>query len=419
MSSLLQNFQVSFPERVLHLQRTVISQPEGLSQPGAACIPDSQREYPTTQGLHHSREVNAPNQRTKVGLNRETMPSVITPNNGDAFAASVAAVQLSQSVIHSQCRSCPEEAARHQSRAGRPCKKPDQLNSFSPGVMGAPVRFRSPRRCTQRRQWLRDVEGPEGDLWSSDKLLQAHGPDLNGNGLYTEMLRRRACPASQEYAPPQFNGRDSRNGFFTGIEGGCPTLGGDHTRNIQPPGNSPGTEGGAAGFSGDFTHYTGHSDGRLNGNCNRHYKGNLNGYVTPDIGDGKISEEDLRSAALLCASQRLQQRPRRQHAREVLWGQGLALHSWHSWPSKLKKEGQTSLPSVCHSAQGKVEPERFHKTPKDDLEEVYKANRNHQSGGELNNYLEAAIEDAMSELNKLTGSRDVKAQKPKRRKISR
>ncbi|KAM4608989.1 methyl-CpG-binding domain protein 5-like [Polymixia lowei] len=418
MDSLLQNFQVGFPDRVLH--RTVISRPQGEPQLDARCFQDGQRHFPAAQGLHRSKEVNDGGQRAEAGLGRETMSGVIARNSGDAFAASIAAVpvKLSHSVIHSPLRSYPQESVQPQSRMGRPRKKPEQ-NGVSPGVMGAPVHFRSPRRCTQRRQWVRDVVGPDHDQWhQSDKLLQEHAQHLNGNGSYMEMLRRRACPAPQQYAASQFIGLDSRKDSFSHMNGGGATPGNVHPRIIQSPGNSAGSEGEVAGFSSDFRQYNGHLKGQLNGNFNGHHKGNLNGCFTPDIADGKMSEDSLRSVDLPCHSQRLQLGPGTQHARELLWGQGL---SFQSWPNKLRKEGQAYLCGVSQSAQSKVEPEEFHKTLKDDLEALYKTNRIRQNGGELNNYLEAAIEDAMSELNKLTSNGDghIKTQKPKRRRLAR
>lgn len=71
-----------------------------------------------------------------------------------------------------------------------------------------------------------------------------------------------------------------------------------------------------------------------------------------------------------------------------------------------------------------VESDNFQRTLTEDLETLHKANKITRNGGKRNNHLEAAIQEAMSELDKMTGNmsqrdRQVKTPKPKRRKISR
>lgn len=76
--------------------------------------------------------------------------------------------------------------------------------------------------------------------------------------------------------------------------------------------------------------------------------------------------------------------------------------------------------------QGKGEPEKL-KTLTHDLEALERATKKNRKAGKLNNHLEAAIHEAMSELDKMSGTvhqlpsreRQVKLPKPKRRKISR
>ncbi|KAJ6665396.1 hypothetical protein lerEdw1_003236 [Lerista edwardsae] len=73
-----------------------------------------------------------------------------------------------------------------------------------------------------------------------------------------------------------------------------------------------------------------------------------------------------------------------------------------------------------------VEPDKL-KTLTDGLEAYNHVRKRNRKSGKLNNHLEAAIHEAMSELDKMSGNvhqipqgdRQLKPPKPKRRKISR
>lgn len=317
-----------------------------MSQPGVPFSQDGQRAY----------QADA-NHQAEASRTRETMSTVITSNSSAAaFVTSAVGTPFklshpANSVIHGPLRSFPEEPVRCQSRVGRPRKKPEQMSNVSPSAIGAPIRFRSPRRGTQKRQWLRDVEGQDYGLWHNDKLLQQYAQDLNGNSYYLEMLKRCACPVRLENGSSHFNGAYSKNGLFAHMNSVGPTLESGHPGNIHSSRHSAGSEGGMARFASDCSHYNGHLNGQLNRNFNGHYKGNLNGHFTPNMSDSEVSEENLHSANLLYSCPRLQYRPTTQDTRELLWSQGLA---FPPWPCKLKEEGQMYVPGVDHSVQGKV-----------------------------------------------------------------
>ncbi|KAF6114926.1 methyl-CpG binding domain protein 5 [Phyllostomus discolor] len=73
-----------------------------------------------------------------------------------------------------------------------------------------------------------------------------------------------------------------------------------------------------------------------------------------------------------------------------------------------------------------VEPEKL-RTLTEGFEAYSRARKRNRKSGKLNNHLEAAIHEAMSELDKMSGTvhqipqgdRQMRPPKPKRRKISR
>ncbi|XP_072238703.1 methyl-CpG-binding domain protein 5 isoform X1 [Leuresthes tenuis] len=151
-----------------------------------------------------------------------------------------------------------------------------------------------------------------------------------------------------------------------------------------------------------------------------HYNGHFNG-MAPSPSDTKSlsSEEDLRQPDSP-SSELLHYRSRTFNMGELVWGQ---LKGFPPWPAKLAGDEQVHNAAMQLREQAKVEPEKL-KTLTHDLEALDRAAKRGLKPGKLNNHLEAAIHEAMSELDKMSGTipsmdRQVKLPKPKRRKISR
>ncbi|XP_041834982.1 methyl-CpG-binding domain protein 5-like [Melanotaenia boesemani] len=151
-----------------------------------------------------------------------------------------------------------------------------------------------------------------------------------------------------------------------------------------------------------------------------HYNGHFNG-MAPSPSDTKSlsSEEDLRQPDSP-SSELLHYRSRTFNMGELVWGQ---LKGFPPWPAKLAGDEQVHSAAMQLREQAKVEPEKL-KTLTHDLEALDRAAKRGLKPGKLNNHLEAAIHEAMSELDKMSGTipsmdRQVKLPKPKRRKISR
>ncbi|KAL4635582.1 methyl-CpG-binding domain protein 5-like [Arapaima gigas] len=147
-----------------------------------------------------------------------------------------------------------------------------------------------------------------------------------------------------------------------------------------------------------------------------HYNG-----CTPSPSDTKSlsSEEDLRQPDSPASSELAHYRPRLFNVGDLVWGQ---IKGFPQWTGKLVGASQGFHPGIQGIQHGKLEPEKL-KTLTEDLEALNKATMRNIKGGKLNNHLEAAIQEAMSELDKMSASmprdRQVKPPKPKRRKISR
>ncbi|KAE8278428.1 Methyl-CpG-binding domain protein 5 Methyl-CpG-binding protein MBD5 [Larimichthys crocea] len=151
-----------------------------------------------------------------------------------------------------------------------------------------------------------------------------------------------------------------------------------------------------------------------------HYNGHFNG-MAPSPSDTKSlsSEEDLRQPDSP-SSELLHYRSRTFNMGELVWGQ---LKGFPPWPAKLAGDEQVHSAAMQLREQAKVEPEKL-KTLTHDLEALDRAAKRGLKPVKLNNHLEAAIHEAMSELDKMSGTipsrdRQVKLPKPKRRKISR
>ncbi|XP_073926811.1 methyl-CpG-binding domain protein 5 isoform X3 [Castor canadensis] len=160
-----------------------------------------------------------------------------------------------------------------------------------------------------------------------------------------------------------------------------------------------------------------------------HYNGDfnaksINGCV-PSPSDAKSisSEDDLRNPDSPSSNELIHYRPRTFNVGDLVWGQikGLA-----SWPGKLVREDDVHNSCQQSPEEGKVEPEKL-KTLTEGLEAYSRARKRNRKSGKLNNHLEAAIHEAMSELDKMSGTvhqipqgdRQMRPPKPKRRKISR
>ncbi|XP_013867453.1 methyl-CpG-binding domain protein 5 [Austrofundulus limnaeus] len=152
-----------------------------------------------------------------------------------------------------------------------------------------------------------------------------------------------------------------------------------------------------------------------------HYNGHFNG-MAPSPSDTKSlsSEEDLRQPDSP-SSELLHYRSRTFNMGELVWGQ---LKGFPPWPAKLAGDEQVHCAAVQLREQAKVEPEKL-KTLTHDLEALDRAAKRGLKQGKLNNNpLKAALHEAMSELDKMSGAlptrdRQLMLPKPKRRKISR
>ncbi|XP_019377992.1 PREDICTED: methyl-CpG-binding domain protein 5 isoform X4 [Gavialis gangeticus] len=160
-----------------------------------------------------------------------------------------------------------------------------------------------------------------------------------------------------------------------------------------------------------------------------HYNGDfnaksINGCV-PSPSDAKSisSEDDLRNPDSPSSNELIHYRPRTFNVGDLVWGQ---IKGLTSWPGKLVREEEVHNSCQQNTEEGKVEPEKL-KTLTEGLEAYSRARKRNRKSGKLNNHLEAAIHEAMSELDKMSGNvhqipqgdRQVKPPKPKRRKISR
>ncbi|KAM5324780.1 methyl-CpG-binding domain protein 5 isoform 3-T8 [Glossophaga mutica] len=160
-----------------------------------------------------------------------------------------------------------------------------------------------------------------------------------------------------------------------------------------------------------------------------HYNGDfnaksINGCV-PSPSDAKSisSEDELRNPDSPSSNELIHYRPRTFNVGDLVWGQ---IKGLTSWPGKLVREDDVH--NLCQQSpeEGKVEPEKL-RTLTEGFEAYSRARKRNRKSGKLNNHLEAAIHEAMSELDKMSGTvhqipqgdRQMRPPKPKRRKISR
>lgn len=396
----LHTFQVGLAERVSHPNRTVISPTVIMSQPSVPSLQECQHEYQATQAPFDCGDVFDANRRATMGMTIESMSS-----RKDSFVVPLSRSHTSNNVIDRPLNSYPQESKRRQTRVGRPRKKLDRCNNY-PGADIGPT-----PRATRRRCVMREVEGQHPGLWVVDKQVKQSFLDLNVNGYYTESFE--GLP--YERSPSQFNGVYFRNSTFTHTNGQGDSEGSGNVNNIHSLGQSSGLKGDS---TNNYSQFNGHFIGRLNGQFNGHYKGSLNGQGAPSALDTMGSEVKQRHPDILFTSQMSHHQPRMQLEREHLWGQS---RRCPPWSSNLGREGKMYHPGVLNGVYSKVEPESCHKTVKQDLESLHKANTMYKNGAEVNSHFEAAIQDAMNKLDKWTGHLDkpFKGPKSKRRKISR
>ncbi|XP_004703891.1 methyl-CpG-binding domain protein 5 isoform X2 [Echinops telfairi] len=160
-----------------------------------------------------------------------------------------------------------------------------------------------------------------------------------------------------------------------------------------------------------------------------HYNGDfnsksMNGCVhSPSDAKSISSEDDLRNPDSPSSNELIHYRPRTFNVGDLVWGQ---IKGLTSWPGKLVREDDVHNSCQQSPEEGKVESEKL-KTLTGGLEAYSRVRKRNRKSGKLNNHLEAAIHEAMSELDKMSGSvhqipqgdRQMRPPKPKRRKISR
>ncbi|XP_016116791.1 methyl-CpG-binding domain protein 5-like isoform X1 [Sinocyclocheilus grahami] len=263
--------------------------------------------------------------------------------------------------------------------------------------------FRSPSAATPRPHW----DEPNHAHWRGEEFLecstQVHSSPCSSKRerkTVMECLQETASDAqTDDSASLRFSHRARErlelNGALPHGGYGEPLTGDD-----QSPGSSTSLEG---PLLKDYTHFNGH----------------FNGHCAPSPSDTRSlsSEEELRHPDSPSAEM-LHYRPRAFNVSELVW----PIKGFPPWPNKLMGEEHGRNPSMQLSEQARVEPEQL-KTLTQDLQVLDRANKKNRKAGKLNHHLEAAIHEAMSELDKMSGTvhqdRQVKLPKPKRRKISR
>ncbi|XP_062302898.1 methyl-CpG-binding domain protein 5-like isoform X3 [Osmerus eperlanus] len=382
-----------------------------------------------------------------------------------AFTASIGdPVSLPGAAIHMHRRHQEAEAAlsqQHRPRQARPSlpqDNPEQGKSTGEGPEAHDY-FRSLGCGTPRGQWEGEAHsGLDGHSasWGGEEFLECStqvrsSPCMERPG---SLAPAPPCPTdgSQDHGPPllddgfRFNAcRTPTVNYKERLEQmveRCAHMNGGAPFSVRSYGDSLGPH--RQELTGDDQSPS--SSTSLEGPLAKeygHYNGHFNG-CTPSPSDTKSlsSEEDLRHPDSP-SSELLQYRPRSFNMRDLVWG------GFPSWPGKLAGEEQVHNTSLQLQDQGKVEPEKL-KTLTHDLEALERATKRNRRNphfllelsissplvcmeevvdlaGKLNNHLEAAIHEAMSELDKMSGTvhqlpsreKQVKLPKPKRRKISR
>ncbi|XP_061571648.1 methyl-CpG-binding domain protein 5-like [Cololabis saira] len=361
-----------------------------------------------------------------------------------AFTASIGEpVSLPQAVSavlhgHPDGEMLPKQARPRLVRPGRGHKNMDPGKRTPDGPEVGDY-FRSPGRGTPRGQWDGEqhgggFDGHSSSTWGGEEFLEC-----------STQVRSSPCierPASLAPAPPCPSGGAGDHGLALapdkafledGYRFNCIRAPANFKEHLEQ------TVERCAHINGSTPHYSSRGYGEVLGPPRQeltgddqspssstslegplatakdysHYNGHFNG-MAPSPSDTKSlsSEEDLRQPDSP-SSELLHYRSRTFNMGDLVWGQ---LKGFPSWPAKLAGEEQLHSAAMPLRDQAKVEPEKL-KTLTHDLEALDRAAKRGLKPGKLNNHLEAAIHEAMSELDKMSGT--VKLPKPKRRKISR
>ncbi|XP_035250299.1 methyl-CpG-binding domain protein 5-like isoform X2 [Anguilla anguilla] len=474
MACLFQNFQVNVPESISNPSKQTSAQPRGSLRPDTvamAALPQLQESLPELQpqglgppaGPHglqglpggggqsvdsiYRAVVDAASKGTPVvittAMSGSTQASPVPALSAmSAFTASIGeAVSLPHAIHGADPPQRPHPQAappRNNSEQGKCTPEGGEAHKF----------FRSPSRgtLTPRRQWDEGGPGPGAGVdghasWRGEEFLECstqvqsspHTERANtlaptGSPPDHKHLPLALRPGDKAFLEEGFHFNSCRRASLNFKErleqtvehcahmnGGGPLLSRGYGDILGPPrqdlmaeDQSPGSSTSLEGpLLKDYMHYNGHYNG-----------------CAPSPSDTKSlsSEEDLRQPDSPSSSELLHYRPRTFSMGELVWGQ---LKAFPPWPVKLINQDQVHNPGMQNSAQDKVEPGRL-KTLTEDLEALNRATKRNRKGGKLNNHLEAAIHEAMSELDRMSGSvhqmpprdRQIKP-KTKRRKISR
>ncbi|XP_043930799.1 methyl-CpG-binding domain protein 5 isoform X2 [Protopterus annectens] len=371
-----------------------------------------------------------------------------------AFTASVAdPLNLSDAVsavIHGRTLAGADHESRLRNvRVSRMRKNSEQGRSAGEG--DGSEYFKSPGRTTPKKQWEGEhVPGSDGSRWKCEDFLDRSAPYHTGPCIerpdnisaltllsgeqHRTVLPQRNCQNDRTFLDENFRFNNCKRtliSFKERLENTverCAYINGNRPHQIsgfgdllnaprhdfameeQSPSSSNSLEN---SMVKDYIHYNGDFSSESINGC------------APSPSDTKSvsSEEDLRTLDSPGSNELIHYRPRTFKVGDLVWGQ---IKGPSSWPGKLV--GQDEVHSSCQQSteDGKVEPEKL-KTLTEGLEAYNRARKRNRKTGKLNNHLEAAIHEAMSELDKMSENvhqilprdRQVKPPKPKRRKISR
>lgn len=367
--------------------------------------------------------------------------SAFTTNMGEP----VSLPQVVSAVLHGHQdgETLPQQARPRQVRPGRGQKNMDPGKN-TPDGPEANDYFRSPGRGTPRGQWEGEVPHGGGfdtqnnNAWGGEEFLEC-STQVRSSPLMerpVSLAPAPPCPTevSSDHSLPtlhdktffdRFNNCNRPPANFkerleqtvercAHVNGATPHFNAraygevlgpprqELTGDDQSPGSSTSLEGPLA-TPKDYSHYNGHFNG-----------------MAPSPSDTKSlsSEEDLRQPDSP-SSELLHYRSRTFNMGELVWGQ---LKGFPPWPAKLAGDEQVHCAAMQLREQAKVEPEKL-KTLTHDLEALDRAAKRSLKP-KLNNPLQVALHEAMSELDKMSGTlpsrdRQLMLPKPKRRKISR
>ncbi|XP_048873869.1 methyl-CpG-binding domain protein 5-like [Brienomyrus brachyistius] len=441
MACLFQSFQtgmaesLSMPNRQMSTRSDMMSLPEHPVTPPfpppfleRPCAPHSEGDRGESVDAIYRTVAESASKGMPAEVMAQASPaSAPAPSAMSAFTAStrepVGLPHVVSSVAHGQRLSCQETGTQPRPHGGcQPCGDSERVKG-NPGGTEDHDRFCSPGRGAPRGQWEHDAtpcsDGPPP--WHGDEYLECSARVRDSPRPEPPHVRNTQPKDSPHFSSCQRAAANFRERLEQTVErrsqvnGGLPLpcsykdmLGHPRPELLADDG-SPGSSTSLEGpLAKDYGLYNGYHNG-----------------CAPSPSDTKSlsSEEELRNPDSPCSSELLHYRPRMFNVGDLLWGQ---IKGFPPWAGKLGTAEQTHHPGVQDSRQGKVEPEKL-KTLTEDLEALSRATKRNGKGGKLNDHLEAAIQEAMSGLDSMTGSvhqmpprdRQVKPPKLKRRKISR